>query len=327
MRDVVARRPLAAQRVVIVLHRRTAANAILGAEPAALGVERLRPGVADQRLEAVGEAPVELHLQRVIPALANEVAIEHGRLVRVRAPLANLFWRPRPRRQRGVRRAVVLEPLGATADIGDRERQVVLQLLLDLHVPLVRIGGLGPRIRVPAGTSERRRVGQRSAAELVGPADAGERLADRVVRGLRELLVRPRPDRLLEPLHDTCEAVVVHAVSGAQHGRVAQAPGNADPRLEAVVRGLVQVRIIGQLDVLAVRQVREVAAAGYARRDADLRARARQHPAADQPVPGVPIEPGLQAAVHLAHPVGVIAQADVDRHPAAGLPLVLDVQA
>src|SRR5207302_780374 len=101
VRDVVPRWALAGLRVVVVLDRGRTADSVFRAVPAALIIQRLRPGVGNKTLQTVREALVQLGLKGVVPAAAIVVAIEHCALPRKWLARLHLCGRARSGCQRG----------------------------------------------------------------------------------------------------------------------------------------------------------------------------------------------------------------------------------
>src|SRR5258708_1019097 len=163
----------------------------------------------------------------------------------------------------------------------------------------MRVGVLEMRVHIPASAAEWRRSGNTRIDLALHCLDSGQRLSDEVVCRLIELLVRPRPDRLLRRLGNPREHVEHQTVSAAQYGLVAEIPGYADTRLPTVPCRVLQVGLFSHANVGAVRQTGERSVAWNTRRLTRLAARPRQLTASDQPVSRGIIEPVVHTSRQL----------------------------
>src|SRR5579875_845032 len=105
------------------------------------GIQGMGPGIAGEKAQAVGKPPLQTRLKRVVIRTFPEIKGENFTPTRIRNALLNGRWIERVRQEGLIQWHSLCQVSALTPDVSDLEKVGVVKSVLQVHIPLLHVGG------------------------------------------------------------------------------------------------------------------------------------------------------------------------------------------
>src|SRR5579875_13622 len=99
------------------------------------------PGIAGEKAQAVGKPPLQTRLKRVVIRTFPEIKGENFTPTRIRNALLNGRWIGRVRQEGLIQWHPLCQVSALTPHVSDLEKVGVAKSVLQVHIPLLHVGG------------------------------------------------------------------------------------------------------------------------------------------------------------------------------------------